>query len=41
MFSLSLGNIKGSNRQGKSLRKILYQAYDMQVFLRIVNLLAC
>ncbi len=38
---LSLVIIEGSNTQGKSLRKNLYQAYDVQVFLRIVDLLAC
>ncbi len=40
MFFTSLEKIEGSNPQGKSLHKILYQAYDVQVFLRIVNLLA-
>ncbi len=38
---LSLVTIEGSNTQGKSLRKNLYQAYDVRVFLRIVDLLAC
>ncbi len=33
--------IEGSNTQGKSLRKNLYQAYDVQAFLRVVDLLAC
>ncbi len=33
--------IEGSNTQGKSLSKNLYQAYDVQVLLRIVDLLAC
>jgi hypothetical protein len=43
MLLTSLGKIEGSNPQGqgKSLRKILYQAYDVHVFLRIENLLAC
>ncbi len=33
--------LDGSNPQGKSLCKFLYLAYEVQVFLRIVNLLAC
>ncbi len=39
MFFLSSGNIEGSNTQGKSTCKILYQAYDVRIFLRIVDLL--
>ncbi len=33
-----LGKIEVSDSQGESLRKILYQAYDMSIFLKFVDM---
>ncbi len=40
-FFVSSGKIEGSDPQGESQVRIFYQAYDVQVFLRIVNLRPC